>query len=83
MQWGALARETGCYLHVGRVNTAVRIRLCSAAGADSFDGTSPSRFACTLPLLDGARRQPDLLAFCSTTAPVGGGYHYAGQPATT
>jgi hypothetical protein len=60
--WGDLARSVGCHLHVGRVNTATRIRLCAAAGADSFDGTSASRFACTLPLLDGARRQPDLLS---------------------
>lgn len=37
-------------------------RQCVAAGADSFDGSSASRFATTLPLLDAARRQPDLLA---------------------
>ena len=46
----------------GRVNTQRRIRLCAAAGADSFDGTSASRYAVTLPGLDSARRQPDL--FC-------------------
>jgi len=60
LMWGDLANAAGCHLHVGRVNTATRIRLCAAAGADSFDGTSASRFVCTLPLLDGARRQPDL-----------------------
>lgn len=55
--WGQLAREHGAYCHVGRVNTARRIRLCAAAGADSFDGTSATRFASTLPMLDNARRQ--------------------------
>ena len=62
-EWGGLAHDLGCYLHVGRVNTQRRIRLCAAAGADSFDGTSASRYAVTLPGLDSARRQPDL--FCS------------------
>ena len=55
--WGRFASEFGCYLHVGRVNTARRIRLCGLAGANSFDGSSASRFALTLPLLDAARRQ--------------------------
>ena len=48
------------WLHVLRVNTARRIRLCHWAGADSFDGSSASRFAVTLPALDSARRQPSL-----------------------
>jgi hypothetical protein len=47
--WADLARRTGCYLHVGRVNTARRIRLCQMAGADSIDGTSVTRYAVTLP----------------------------------
>ncbi len=55
--WGALAREAGAYLHVGRVNSQRRIALCAAAGADSFDGTSASRFAVTLSGLDQASRQ--------------------------
>jgi len=55
--WGQLASETGCYLHVGRVNTRRRIRLCQDAGADSFDGTSASRFAKTIPLIDNSVRQ--------------------------
>jgi len=58
--WGQLARRHGAYLHVGRVNTIRRIRLCQDAGADSFDGTSATRFACTLPKLDQARRQTNL-----------------------
>lgn len=55
--WGRLKAETGCFLHVGRVNSARRIRLCALAGADSFDGTSASVFSCTLPRLDTAARQ--------------------------
>lgn len=58
--WGQLARRHGAYLHVGRVNTIRRIRLCQDAGADSFDGTSATRFSCTLPKLDQARRQTNL-----------------------
>lgn len=60
-QWAALARERQAYLHVGRVNTARRIFLCSAVGADSFDGSSASRYADTLPLLDNSRKQLALL----------------------
>ncbi|MFL5063422.1 MAG: hypothetical protein ACJ8FU_08435 [Xanthobacteraceae bacterium] len=59
-EWGWLKAETGCHLHVGRVNTKRRIRLCALAGADSFDGSSASRFAKSLPRLDLARRQPCL-----------------------
>jgi hypothetical protein len=58
--WGQLARSIGMWLHVGRVNTARRIRLCQMAGAHSFDGTSASRYAVTLPELDEARRQEAL-----------------------
>jgi hypothetical protein len=34
--WGSVARRRHCYLHVGRVNSARRICICVAAGADSF-----------------------------------------------
>lgn len=60
-EWGQLARTTGAYLHVLRVNTCRRIDLCRDAGADSFDGSSVTRFVKTLPLLDGARRQLSLI----------------------
>lgn len=56
-QWARCARERGAWCHVGRVNTARRISLCSGAGVDSFDGTSVTRFAKTIRMLDGARRQ--------------------------
>ena len=32
-------------VHIGRVNTARRIYLCSQAGTGSLDGTSTTRFA--------------------------------------
>lgn len=58
--WGQVARDRDCYLHVGRVNSAKRISLCQEAGAHSFDGTSASMYAKTLPKLDGARRQTSI-----------------------
>jgi hypothetical protein len=58
--WGQLAQAEGCYLHVGRVNTQRRIARCHAVGAHSFDGTSVTRYATTLPELEPARRQGGL-----------------------
>ncbi len=55
--WGRLARETGCHLHIGRVNSIRRITLCSAAGADSFDGTCATRYAIRTRGLSMAVRQ--------------------------
>lgn len=55
--WARLARARGAYLHVARVNSARRIRACAMAGADSFDGTSATRFASTVRALDLACRQ--------------------------
>lgn len=56
--WGAGARARGLKMHVGRVNTAKRIRFCGDAGADSFDGSSASRFARkNLPRLNNEVRQ--------------------------
>jgi hypothetical protein len=59
-KWGKLASEAGAYLHVLRVNTCRRIDICRDAGVHSFDGSSVTRFAVNLPLLDGARRQLSL-----------------------
>jgi len=58
--WADLAHARGAECHVGRVNTARRIRACELADADSFDGTSATRYAETLPMLDAARRAADL-----------------------
>jgi hypothetical protein len=60
--WCALGRETGALVHVGRVNSIRRIRLCILHGAHSFDGSSASRFAVTAGKLDNARRAGDLFA---------------------
>jgi hypothetical protein len=59
--WADLGIKIGCWVHVGRVNSARRLRLCTASGVTSFDGTSASRFATTLPHLDAARRQCGLV----------------------
>ena len=60
--WAHLCRRHHAWCHVGRVNTIRRIRICAAAGVDSFDGTSATRFACTFPKLDAARRVGDFFA---------------------
>lgn len=59
-RWARLAHAQGAICHVGRVNSARRVRLCTAAGADSFDGSGVSRFAAALPPVDRARRQTDI-----------------------
>ena len=59
-KWAALARSQGMICHVGRVNSAKRIRRCHAAGVDSVDGSSVARFSCTLRNLDNAMRQPSM-----------------------
>lgn len=55
--WGHLSRRTGCYLHVGRVNSRKRILECVRVGAHSFDGKSASVWSVTLPMLNSARHQ--------------------------
>jgi hypothetical protein len=57
---GIMAVALKCYYHVGRVNTVRRIRRCWQAGADSFDGTSATKYCCTLPKLESARQQPSI-----------------------
>ncbi|MDH1929026.1 MULTISPECIES: hypothetical protein [Pseudomonas] len=53
--WGILARRRCCHLHVGRVNSAKRMLLCSAAaGAHSVDGTSASMYSKTVAPLTAA-----------------------------
>jgi hypothetical protein len=60
--WGEFCAAKRCWYHVARVNTRGRFRMAHAAGADSVDGSSASRFAVTLPLCDFWARQPDLFA---------------------
>jgi hypothetical protein len=59
-KWGALAASLKCWLHVGRVNTVRRIRHCQQAGADSFDGTSATRFSKNIPRLTRSLNQLNL-----------------------
>jgi hypothetical protein len=59
--WGMLAAALGRWYHVGRVNSARRIRLAAEAGASSFDGTSATRYSRNAAPLDKARQQPSLL----------------------
>jgi hypothetical protein len=56
--WARLSRETGCHLHVLRVNTVRRIRYCQEHGVHSFDGTSATKWAVNIPRLNAARRTP-------------------------
>lgn len=58
--WGALARQCAVYLHVARVNTAQRIIWCSRIGANSFDGSSASRYSKNVPKLVSAMKQPSI-----------------------
>jgi hypothetical protein len=69
-QWGEVARSQSAYLHIGRVNSARRIALCAAYGAQSFDGSSASRYAKTMPLLENARRQMPLALYGHRSVPV-------------
>lgn len=62
MMWGQYCRERGLWFHFARANSAKRIFLCQATGAHSFDGTSTTVYSSTMPLLDGARRMPDMFA---------------------
>lgn len=48
-------------VHVGRVNTARRLRICQSAGVDSVDGTTLNKYPVkTLPLIAKTLRQPCL-----------------------
>lgn len=70
--WGRLAAKVGCHFHVARVNTGRRIRLCQDAAADSFDGTSVTKFAVTTPRLTSAVRQGHLFGGLDGRPVVGG-----------
>lgn len=58
--WGKLARHKGCWLHIARVNTPKRIRVCQDVGATSFDGNSPLMFPSTQRKINAARSQGHL-----------------------
>jgi len=61
----AYAKARGLWLHVGRVNSRRRLRYITQMGADSYDGTSVSKYAETqipkrLRWAEELRRQPEL-----------------------
>ena len=60
-QWGQVAREIGCWFHVGRVNSRRRIYQCSLCGAHSFDGSKGARNAVNIEHLTNSRNQLTLL----------------------
>jgi hypothetical protein len=53
-RWGTFCRSRAVYYHVARVNTARRVHQATAAGCDSMDGSSGTRFAVTIPFLQAA-----------------------------
>lgn len=55
--WGMMASTLKRHYHIGRVNTARRIRMSAVAGAHSFDGTSATMYSKTLPLLERTRQE--------------------------
>jgi hypothetical protein len=59
--WATACRRAGAWCHVGRVNSARRIAICAAAGANSFDGTSATRYSVELPKLHRAVVQGSLV----------------------
>lgn len=59
-QWAELANAREAWCHVGRVNSCRRISQVIASGAHSFDGTSATKFAVTIPKLTHARDQRSL-----------------------
>lgn len=67
-QWVKLAHSRGGICHVGRVNSARRARLCDIAGADSFDGSGPSKFEKCLRQVDAAFVQRDLEGYIERLA---------------
>ncbi len=58
--WAALGLSRGAPVHVGRVNTQRRLRLCKRRGVTSFDGSGPSKWAKCLDVMDRELRQLDL-----------------------
>jgi hypothetical protein len=62
IEWGAFCAERGVHYHVARVNSFKRMALAIAAGADSVDGSSGSRYAVTVPMLSYAARHRDLFS---------------------
>jgi hypothetical protein len=63
--WGRLKTDSGCWLHVGRVNTARRIKLAAMSGADSIDGTSAIKWPETIKDITRWEQQGALQLFAN------------------
>lgn len=59
-EWARLAHSCGAWCHVGRVNSAMRARLCDIAGVDSLDGSKASRYEFAPAQIDAGIIQTDL-----------------------
>lgn len=46
-EWARIGVESGAHVHVGRVNTERRARLCADLGVTSADGSTVARFSIT------------------------------------
>lgn len=55
--WTDFAHCFGHSVHVGRVNSQRRLKMCQQIGVDSFDGSGPSRFLKHAKVMDRAFRQ--------------------------
>lgn len=70
-RWGAFCHQAEVHYHVARVNTEKRMALAAAAGADSIDGSSLTRYAVNARRLTRAASQRDLFApGTRKTAPI-------------
>lgn len=58
--WGEYCLSKDIHFHVARVNTIRRLRACQAAGVDSIDGSSASRFSVNANILPSAAMQQSL-----------------------
>lgn len=56
--WAELADVRRAYIHVGRVNSQRRLRICQTSGVNSFDGSGPSRFEKHLQQMERGLAQP-------------------------
>jgi hypothetical protein len=70
-EWGAFCADREIHYHVARVNSLKRIYTAIAAGADSIDGSSGSRYAVTVPMLTYGARHRDLFAPPDGSAELG------------
>lgn len=62
LDWGAFCATRRVHYHVARVNSLKRMYLAIAAGANSIDGSSVSRYSVNAPKLSAGARHLDLFS---------------------